>query len=157
MKFKFLIIIAVLISCKEEGTINSVVIKNDRSSVIDLFEGEYKVYHREGKISSYRFNIEDYEIEKVKKAYHANGLGQMSDTLTITSSAIIMMPFNTTTYIITYSDGRKQEIILEEDSRTNPLLLKKYVRIRNFIDEINRLIDSKDEIMNAPKSDILYM
>lgn len=157
IKFKYLIIFLVLISCKEQENISSIVIKNDRSNIIDLFEGKYTVYHREGKIYSYSFKIEDYEIEKVKKAYHENGLGQMADTLTVTSSNIIMMPFNTTTYIITYSNGRKQEIIVEEDSTTNPLLLKKYVRIRNFINEINRVIDSKDEIKNAPKSDILYM
>lgn len=157
IKFKYLIIFAVLISCKEEGTINSIVIKNDRSSVIDLFEGRYTVYHREGKISSNRFKIEDCEVEKIKKAYYENGMGQMRDTLTVTSSDIIMMPFNTTTYTITYSDGRKQEITVEEDSKTNPLHLKKYIKIRNFINQINQVIDSKNEIKNAPKSDILYM
>lgn len=157
MKFKFLIIIAVLISCKEEVTVNSVVIKNDRSSIINLFEGEYTVYHREGKISSYRFKIEDNEIEKIKKAYYENGLNQIGDTLTITSSAIVMMPFNTTTYIITYSNGRKQEIVLEQDYKTNPLLLKKHQRIRNFINEINLVINSKEDIKNVPQSDIIYM
>lgn len=156
-KFNFLVLLAVLLSCREESTITSIVIKNDRSNTIDLFAGRYTVHHMDGKDIHYDFAIDSSEKEKIKQSYFKDDIKSMQDTLIVRDSRILIMPSSKTLYIISFSNGRQQEIFIEEDSKTDPLNLKKYKRLRNFINQTKSVIDGKYEIRNAPKSDIVYM
>ncbi|HEX8576376.1 MAG TPA: hypothetical protein VF677_08790 [Flavobacterium sp.] len=156
MKINIIIIALLFISCTKKN-INSIVIQNDRSSEINLFEGEYIIHFMSKEDSKYKFPIDREEILEIKNTYERENIFDYGKELIAVEEELFSVPLSDTKYIIHFEDGTKQVIIVRTDFVKNPLDMKKYRRLKKFIDKINDIIKSKKEIQNAPRSDVFYM
>ncbi|OXA69657.1 hypothetical protein B0A58_15305 [Flavobacterium branchiophilum NBRC 15030 = ATCC 35035] len=66
------------------------------------------------------------------------------------------MPSFDVKYVIGFTSGDEQVITIRSDFRQNPLDNEKYKNLKVFIDKINNIIKSKEEINKAEKSNALY-
>ncbi|HEX8574969.1 MAG TPA: hypothetical protein VF677_01610 [Flavobacterium sp.] len=156
MKINIMIIALIFISCTKKN-INSIVIQNDRSSEINLFEGEYVIHFMSKEDSKYKFPIEREEILEIKNTYERENIFDYGKELIVEEEEVFSMPLSDAKYIIHFEDGTKQIIIVRTDFVKNPLNMKKYRQLKKFIDKINDIIKSKKEIQSAPKSDVFYL
>lgn len=153
MKKLIFIIPFIILSCNKKE-ITSVVINNDGSSEIDLFNGEYIVYYMDKEDTKINFTVKEAEILQVKKSYVSENIGKYGEEILVVDDAPIMMPAYDTQYIITFEDGSKQTIIIRTDFRKNPIDAEKYKNLKVFIEKIDKMISSKKEIQEAPKSNV---
>jgi hypothetical protein len=157
MKKLIFIIPFLLISCVKKD-ITSIVIKDDQSSEINLFKGQYIVRFMNKKDANYNFSITNDEIIDIKKTYDNQNIGNYASELLITdNNEPIIMPVSFMIYIINFSDGSKQIFRINADLKKNPLEIEEYRELNFFIEKINSIIKSKKEIQNALKSDYKYM
>ena len=155
---KIIFLIPVLfISCIKKD-IKSIVINNNQSTELNLFEGKYTVHFMSKKEANYNFSISDKEITDIKNTYHNLDISSYDDEVLVTDSTQpIIMPVSYNVYIINFSDGTKQTFKINMDLKKNPLEIKKFSQLKIFIDKLNAIIKSKKEIINAPKSDFKYI
>lgn len=134
----------------------SVTVKYNMSSEIYLFKGSYVVHFMDKDDIYYNFPISESQIQDIKATYYNQNIFDYENKLLIVNNELLMMPASDIKYIIEFSNGYKQEFIIRTDYRNNPLNNKKYKKLKVFIEKINKIIDSKQEIKNAEKSNVLY-
>lgn len=144
------------VSCVEKD-ISSILIQNNKSSDINLFEGEYAVHFMEKQDSIFSFPISDEEISEVKKTYEKQNIKNYEKETLVTDDKPLIMPATDIKYIINFTDGSKQIFIIRTDFRKNPLDVEKYENLKKFIEKIDKTIKSKKEIQNTSKSDFLHL
>ncbi len=155
--FIIIIFIIILQSCKKNNEIETIIVENDKSTSIDIFKGLYTVHYINGNEKTITFPVDKDEIKRIKKVYSEREINNMDKIIKIVDTLPLIMPSSTTIYTIKFINGGEQKIQVEDDSRTNPLTNRKFRNIKPFIDEINKLIDSKQTLKNAPESDIIYL
>lgn len=153
MKKLIFIIPFIFISCNEND-ITSIVIKNDRLSEINLFNGEYIVHFMDKEDSKFKFIVKEAEILQIKKSYVSENILSYGKEILVMDNAPLIMPAYDTEYIINFEDGSKQTILIRTDFRKNPLNSKEYKKLKVFIEKIDKIINSKKEIQDAPKSNV---
>lgn len=143
-------------SCADNNKITSIVIKNDLSNSIDLFNGIYEVNFINQKQKKFNIRFSDEKIKKLIDVYNYNEMYNLMDTIQVVDDIILKMPATTTTFIIKFESGREQRIIIKEDSNYTALNNKKFLKVKEFIVLAQDIIESSKEIKNKPNSDIHY-
>lgn len=157
MKKLIFIIPLLFISCIKND-ITSIIVQNDQSTEVNLFNGEYIVRLMNKKDAKYNFLITEKEIAKIRHTYNKYNIRNYENELLITNyDETIIMPVSYITYIINFSDGSKQIFKINMDLKKNPLDKEIYKDLKFFVDNIDKIIKSKKEITNAVKSDYKYM
>jgi hypothetical protein len=142
-------------SCMKKD-ITSVTVQYNMSSEVNLFKGSYVVHFLDKDDVYYNFPISENEINEVKKTYNNQNISNYEKELLIVDDKPLIMPTSDIEYIISFSNGNKQVFIIRTDFRKNPLDKEKYKNLKVFIDKINNIIKSKEEIKKADKSHALY-
>jgi hypothetical protein len=145
----------IFMSCMKKD-ITSVVVQYNMSSEINLFKGSYVVHFMNKDDVYYNFPISEKEINEVKKAYNNQSISNYEKELLIVDDKPLIMPTTDIKYVINFSNGNKQSFIIRTDYKKNPLDIEKYQNLKVFIEKINNIIKSKEEIKNAKKSNALY-
>lgn len=145
----------IFMSCMKKDIV-SVTVKYNMSSEIDLFKGSYVVHFLDKDDVYYNFPISESQIQEVKTTYYNQNIFDYENKLLIVNKELLIMPASDIKYIIKFSNGNKQEFIIRTDYRNNPLNNKKYKKLKVFIEKINNIINSQQEIKNAEKSNALY-
>lgn len=142
-------------SCMKKD-ITSVIVQYNMSSEINLFEGSYIVHDMNKNDIFYDFPISENEINEVKETHSNQNISNYEKELLVVDDKPLIMPTSDIKYIINFSNGSKQVFIIRTDFRKNPLDEEKYKSLKVFIDKINSIIKSKEEIKKAQKSNALY-
>lgn len=142
-------------SCMKKDII-SVIVQYNVSSEINLFKGSYIVHHMNKDDVFYDFPISENEIDEVKETHSNQNISNYEKELLVVDDKPLIMPTSDIKYIINFSNGNKQVFIIRTDFRNNPLDEEKYRNLKVFIDQINSIIKSKEEIKKAEKSNVLY-
>lgn len=145
----------IFMSCVKRD-ITSVIVQYNMSSEINLFEGSYIVHDMNKNDIFYDFPISENEINEVKKTHSNQNISNYEKELLVVDDKPLIMPTSDIKYIINFSNGNKQVFIIRTDFRKNPLDEEKYKSLKVFIDKINSIIKSKEEIRKAQKSNALY-
>lgn len=145
----------IFMSCMKND-IDSITVQYNMSSEINLFKGSYVVHFLNKDDVYYNFAISENEIVEIKKTYNNQNISNYEKELLIVDDKPLIMPSTDIKYIINFSNGGKQIFIIRTDFRKNPLDKEKYQNLKVFIDKINSIIKSKNEIRNAEKSNTLY-
>lgn len=143
-------------SCVEKE-ISSILIQNNKSSDINLFEGKYALHFMEKEDSIFSFPISDEEISEVKKTYEKQNIKSYEKETLVTDDKPLIMPATDIKYIINFTDGSKQIFTIRTDFRKNPLDVEKHENLKKFIEKIDKTIKSKEETQNISKSDFLHL
>ena len=142
-------------SCMKND-ITSVIVQYNISSEINLFKGSYVVHHMNKDDVFYDFPISENEINEVKETHNNQNILNYEKELLVVDYEPLIMPTSDIKYIINFSNGNKQVFIIRTDFRKNPLDEEKYRNLKVFIDQINSIIKSKEEIKKAESSNTLY-
>lgn len=142
-------------SCMKKD-ITSIVVQYNMSSEINLFKGSYVVRFMNKDDVYYNFPISEKEINEIKKAYNNQNISNYEKELLIVDDKPLIMPTSDIKYIINFSNGNIQSFIIRTDYKKNPLDIEKYQNLKIFIEKINNIIKSKEEIKNVEKSNALY-
>jgi len=145
----------IFMSCMKND-ITSVIVQYNISSEINLFKGSYVVHHMNKDDVFYDFPISENEINEVKETHNNQNILNYEKELLVVDYEPLIMPTSDIKYIINFSNGNKQVFIIRTDFRKNPLDEEKYRNLKVFIDQINSIIKSKEEIKKAESSNTLY-
>lgn len=157
MKKMFLLfLVFALFSCTQKELV-SVEVKNARSSTVALFEGKYTVHFMNKSDLEVDFPITADEIRRVKRAYAKQNIESLESDLLIYVNEPLIMPAYDEIYTLKFSDSTQQVFTIRTDYRANPLDKEKYRQLKIFLETIDNIINSKDEIKNAVKSDVWYI
>ncbi|MDM1071655.1 hypothetical protein HX001_04005 [Empedobacter brevis] len=167
MKILFFVSFIVFSSCFSKGDY-----KYQENSAIKEIEvvynrGIYSYYLMEGKliVKNYESISNNYfEISKKGKAeltslYYENKLNEEPKKVEIVvdESTYLNMPATEIDYYISFENGTIQHFYLKRDHEKTPLDYFKYRKYKNFITEIDQIIDSLKKKYHFNKSDIIRM
>ena len=146
----------IVISCQKKY-VTSIIIKNNTSSEINLFKGEYKVHFMNKEDFTCSFIITPKEIFEIKQVIQNEGVFSYPKVKTIVDEDSKIMPVTTIKYIVNFSDGSNRTIDLISDFRNNPIENIKDKKLKKVLKIINKTVESKNEIQSAPKTDYFYL
>ncbi|CAM3825648.1 Lipoprotein [Flavobacterium branchiophilum] len=155
MRKLIFVLLFLFISCSKKE-INYVLIQNDKSSEINLFKGIYKVHFMDKQDGIYNFSIKKQELFNIKETYNNENIIKYGKEFLVIDEKTKVMPSFDVKYVIGFTSGDEQVITIRSDFRQNPLDNEKYKNLKVFIDKINNIIKSKEEINKAEKSNALY-
>lgn len=155
-KTLLLLLTLTILSCSQKELV-SVEVKRSRASTVALFDGKYSVHFMNRPDLLVDFPISGEEIRRVKNAYIKQDIAVFGEDLLINPGEPIIMPAQHKEYILQFSDGTQQSFTIKFDYRTNPLDKEKYRQLKIFLETIDNIIESKQEIKNAERSDVWHI
>jgi len=148
------------ISCHSANPIENerlnIVIKYGQSYKIDLPNKVYEVYYLSKPPSIVKFNLTDYENNLITGKYYSLRINRLSKITDLKNNCNDMPKVFTEVEV---KSIRKDQVIkIEETCEKYDLLNRsKANRVREFVQFIRDIIESKTELNQKPVSDIPYI
>ncbi|WP_019976128.1 hypothetical protein [Empedobacter brevis] len=167
MKILFFISFIIFSSCFSKGDYNQQQNSAIKEIEVVYDKGIYSYYLMEGKliVENYRSNSTHYfEINKKSKVelsslYYENELNEdpKKVEIVVDKNTYLNMPATEIDYYISFENGTIQHFYLKRDNEKTPLDYFKYRKYKNFITEIDQIIDSLNKQYDFEESDIISL
>ena len=148
-----------IISCSQNDKMKDdnieIVIKIAQSYKYDLTRGAYTIFNIQGD-STIHFHLSEKEKQQIVQKYYSLGLDKFKGKQAIEDNCLVMPKLFTTLHV--KSNKEEQEIIIDEDCDDyKGIFDSKGKNIAAFLKFIDHTLHGKQEIKNAPLSDIIYL
>lgn len=152
-------------SCSSNEIIEKITkleIEDAHSYKYDLDKCIYTVFYMDKQPLEIPFSLTAVEKEQILRAYNELKISELNEKNAITNNILIedncmTMPKLFTTLNIS-ANGISRQIQIDEECKSYSFNnLWKAKRVKEFLSVIWKILKSKSEIKNAPKSDVIYM
>lgn len=174
MKWLLILILSLSLSCgskfnpdsnKQKTAIDKnfhLVIEYAQSSKVDVTKGVYTVFFVDRPPLNIKFLLSASERKQIIDKYYSLSIDELNDIDEMTGTVYIedkcmIMP-KTYTYVTVRRDSTIQKIqIYEECDDYSFNMSNKAKRVKAFLQYVDKIIQSKSEVKNAPRSNIMYI
>lgn len=159
LKLFALVAIFTLICCSSKNQLKdenlAIVIQIAQSYNYDLQQETYTVFNMKSD-TTIHFHLTIEEKKQIIERYYSLHLEELQGKQEIEDNCLIMPKLYTTLKV--KSKVQKQEIVIDENCADyKGLFNTQGKRIAAFLQYVSNLLETKAEIKNAPRSDIMYL
>lgn len=158
---KFIVIIAVCSSCASNYAVHDtnfeLVIEVPNSYKYDLKNNIFTIFYVDKSPEEVKFQLSKEEKNSLQEKYYEFRLNKLAENIDIEGTCMIM-PLLYTNIIIKRDNNIIQKIKIDRGcTKFNIFNSGKAERVNNFINYVFKILNSKPEIKNSPKSNIKYL
>ena len=143
-------------SAKDRDPDIKIVIMEDGSCEYDLAKGIYTVFFMDKSPVEIVFKLSDVEKKEIVNSYYNLDIDKINEETNLEANCMFDPQFHTTLQVKTKT--KSQNIRINESCNDFASAdMDKAEAVQKFLKAIMKILNSKAEIINAPKSGVKYM
>ena len=133
-----------------------IVIIEDQSCKYDLGKGIYTVFFMDKKPTEIAFKLSDVEKNEIVNSYYDLTINKINEETDIEANCLFDPQFHTILQVKTKTKSQNIRINESCDAFASADI-NKAEAVQKFLNIIMKILNSKAEIKNAPRSSVMYM